>query len=348
MKNPLVIRADANVKMGTGHLMRCLALGQAWKDSGGDIIFITTCPNEGLLKRLYDEGFVVHQLEHPYPNPQDWEVTRRVLDEHRGAWLVLDGYHFDSDYQRKVKEAGHRLMVIDDMAHLPHYYADIVLNQNLHAEDLHYSCEPYTRLLLGTKYVLLRREFLKWKEWKRETPEIAKKILVTLGGSDPENITLKIIQALQRADISDLEVTVVIGASNPHADTLEGEVRQSRIPIHLVRNVKNMPELMAWADLAVSSAGTTVWELAFMGVPTMVGITTPIEEFLASGVEKYKLFATMGWFTRLKAHQLTKALNELIYDVEARRDMATRSRHFVDGIGCNRVLEYLSMGGKQK
>ncbi|RLE08391.1 UDP-2,4-diacetamido-2,4,6-trideoxy-beta-L-altropyranose hydrolase [Candidatus Aerophobetes bacterium] len=344
----LLIRADASTKIGTGHLMRCLALAQAWKDAGGEVAFITACRNEGLLERLREEGFEVHLLSSSYPEPGDWEVTKNVIAGHPDAWVVLDGYHFDEVYQKRIKDAGNRLLVIDDMAHLNHYYADIVLNQNLHAEDLSYHCEPYTRLLLGTKYVLLRREFLKWKGWKREIPDIAKKVLVTLGGSDPENVTLKIIQALQRADISDLEVTVVIGASNPHADTLEEATRQSCIPVRLVRNVKNMPKLMAWADVAVSSAGTTVWELAFMGVPTMVVITTPIEEFLSSGVEKYGLFASMGWFNRLYAHQLTKALNELIQDEEVRRNMATLSRHFVDGAGCDRVLEHLSTRKGQK
>jgi len=348
MRNPLVIRADANVKMGTGHLMRCLALSQAWKDSGGEVIFITACSNEQLLQCLYDEKFIVRQLEHSHPDPHDWEETKRFLDKYQRAWLILDGYHFDSDYQRKVKETGHKLLVIDDMAHLPHYYADIILNQNLHAKNLQYSCEPYTKLLLGTKYVILRQEFLKWKGWKRKIPESAKKILVTLGGSDPRNITLKIIHALQQVNIPDLEVTVIIGACNPHADTLKEAIRQSRFFIRLLRNVKNMPELMAWADLAVSSAGITVWELAFMGVPTIVGVTAPIEEFLVDGLEKYGLFINVGWFDRLDVEQLAKILRELIQNEAARRNMTMLSQHLIDGAGRSRVLEHLSIKKDKK
>jgi len=339
----LLIRADASSKIGTGHLMRCLALAQAWKDAGGKVAFITACRNEGLLERLREEGFEVHLLSSSYPDPGDWEVTKNVLAGHPDAWVVLDGYHFDEVYQKRIKDAGNRLLVIDDMAHLKHYYADIVLNQNLHAEDLHYSCEPYTKLLLGTKYVLLRREFLAWRGWKREIPEVARRVLVTLGGSDLGNYTLKVIQALQKVDILGLEATVVIGASNPHADVLKKAVEQSRIPIRLIQNAKNMPELMAWADVAISSAGTTVWELVFMGVPTMVGLTAPIEKFLVNGLGKYGLFVNIGRFNRLYADQLMDILNELMRNERKRRDMIVLSQHLVDGVGYTRILEHLSV-----
>jgi len=135
----LIIRADANAQIGTGHLMRCLALAQAWKDAGGEVAFITACRSEGLLERFREEGFEVHLLSSSYPDPGDWEVTKNVLARHPDAWVVLDGYHFDETYQQWIKDAGNCLLVmIDDMTHLKHYYADIVLNQNLYAEDSHY------------------------------------------------------------------------------------------------------------------------------------------------------------------------------------------------------------------
>ncbi len=156
----LIFRADALTGTGSGHVMRCLALGQAWEDAGGSVVFVTACQNDGLLQRLKQAGFDVYQLIKPYPDPGDWEYTKDILAAYPNVWLVLDGYHFDETYQKQIKETRHRLLVIDDMAHLKHYYADIILNQNLHAKGLPYSREPYTRLLLGTKYVLLQREFL--------------------------------------------------------------------------------------------------------------------------------------------------------------------------------------------
>jgi len=274
-----------------------------------------------------------------YPEPDDWSYTEEILATYPEAWVMLDGYHFDEAYQQWVKRMGHQLLVIDDMAHLKHYYADIVLNQNLHAEQLHYSCEPHVRLLLGTKYVLLRREFLTWKDWRRKIPGIARQVLVTLGGGDPDNHTLKVIQALQKVDVSGLEATVVIGATNRHEDKLEKAVRKSSIPIRLVRNAENMPELMAWADVAVSAAGSTVWELMFMGVPAiLVSVADNQKQIVvsaeAAGVAIHVNPTSAGW-----TKKIAEELQMSVLDAKVRSTFSYGGRSLVDGVGRTRVLQ---------
>ena len=337
----LLIRADANAQMGTGHLMRCLALAQGWKARVGQAMFITACESEVLRHHLLDEGFQVITLERPYPEPADWEITSQVLAAHLYAWLVLDGYQFDPAYQRKIKEAGHRLMVIDDMAHLDHYCADVVLNQNINAERLHYSCELDTRLLLGTRYVLLRSEFLAWREWQREIPKVARKVLVTLGGGDPDNQTLKVIRALQQAGVDGLEAVVVVGASNPHFRGLQSIARNSQFSIRLVQNVTNMPEVMAWADMAVSAGGSTCWELAFMGLPTVVLVLAENQQGIAAGLGKAGVVLDLGWYTEASIVQVANTLVALLEDWGLRRQMSQQGRKIVDGGGVERVVEFL-------
>jgi UDP-2,4-diacetamido-2,4,6-trideoxy-beta-L-altropyranose hydrolase len=337
----LVIRADAGTQIGMGHLMRCLALTQAWKDSYGQVVCITACQSESLLQRLREEGFDVHLLARPYPDAGDWEYTKNMLAACPSAWVVLDGYHFDEVYQQRVKESGHRLLVIDDMAHLKHYYADIILNQNLHANQLRYSCEPYTRLLLGTRYVLLRREFLAWKDWKRDITEVARRVLVTLGGSDHENYTLKVIQALQKVEVAGLEATVVIGASSPYADVLEAAIERSQVPIRLLRNASNMPELMAWADVAVSSAGSTVWELLFLGTPTLALILADNQCYIAEQVVELGVGQSLGWARNILAKSLAKAITLLLKDFNLRARISKDARQIVDSLGSQRVISIM-------
>jgi UDP-2,4-diacetamido-2,4,6-trideoxy-beta-L-altropyranose hydrolase len=307
----LIIRADASTEMGSGHLMRALALGQAWQGAGGWVIFITACRNEGLLQRLSEERFIVHPLTEPHPDGSDWAATRNVLAEHPNAWVALDGYYFDEVYQKHVKDAGHRLLVTDDIAQLKHYYPDILLNQNLGSEELSYSCEPYTRLLLGTRYVLLRREFLAWKKRERVIPEVARHVLVTMGGSDPDNATFGIIQALREVDIPGLEALVVVGAGNPHAESLEAAARQSPVPIRFVYDAKNMPELMARADVAVS----------------------------AEAMHARKISVNLGWYHSLRRDMLVQRIKEVITDGRMRRKMSGLGRPFIDGKGAQRVIE---------
>jgi UDP-2,4-diacetamido-2,4,6-trideoxy-beta-L-altropyranose hydrolase len=337
-EDPLVIRADANAHIGTGHLMRCLALAQGWKDSGGEVVFTTACPNDNLLGRLYGEGFTVHKIENPYPHPQDWQTTREILEEYKGGWLVIDGYHFDSSYQRLVKESGHPLLAIDDYGHAGHYYADIVLNQNLHAENLTYSCEPYAKLLLGSKYVLLRREFLKWRGWKREIPEVARKVLVTMGGSDPENVTLKVINAINMVDFGPLEVAVVVGPTNPHYEALERAARASRHSIVLMRNVPDMPELMSWADVAIAAGGTTCWELAFMGLPTVLIVMAENQTLIARSLNEKRIAYNLGWREMVNYNDIVKATSTLSIDYKQRFHMSQEAQKTVDGEGVKRIL----------
>ena len=341
----LVLRADASTQIGTGHFMRSLALAQAWKDAGGEVKFITVCQSEGLLQRLRDEEFDINLLSSAYPDTADCNSTRDILSGHPDAWVVLDGYHFDEVYQRQVKEAGHRLLVIDDMAHLKHYYADIVLNQNLPAEQLRYTCEPYTRLLLGTRYVLLRREFLAWRDWKRDIPEIAHRILVTPGGSDPDNHTLKVIQALQEVDIPGLEATVVIGPSNPNSDVLEAAATQSRIPVSLVRDANNMPELMARADVAVSGGGTTARELLFMETPALFLILANNQRHIVEYIEDQGSGRNLGQAGDVSSESLAEGITSLAEDFNLRVTISRRARQIVDGQGSHRVISSMQKPG---
>jgi len=323
----LIFRVDAGNKIGTGHLMRCLALAQAWQDTGGRAVFITTCRNESLLERLDAEGFAVHRL----PENNEWGEAARIIAGYDADWLVLDGYHFDEAYQRSIKDAGYKLLAIDDMAHLKHYYADIILNQNLHAEQLSYECEPHTRLLMGTDYVLLRREFLAYKGRKPETAETAKKILLTMGGSDPNNITLKVIQALGQVGVPGIEAIVVIGASNQNADALRAAAGESLVHMQTIRNAGNMPELMAEADVAVCSAGTTVWELVYSGVPMLLSVIADNQQdIMQSAIDK-----------KIALPFSIENIKLLLNNRQLRADMGTASRSIVDGLGTRRIVQFI-------
>ncbi len=134
--NALLVRADANPVIGTGHIMRCLALAQAWQDQGGSVTF--ACAEglpESLHQRLSSESMSVRLLQ---VNPGSEADARAVIELARQVQtsvVVVDGYHFGADYQRWLKDAGLRLLFIDDNGHAEHYYADWVLNQNIHASE---------------------------------------------------------------------------------------------------------------------------------------------------------------------------------------------------------------------
>lgn len=347
---PLFIRADSTAQIGTGHIMRCIALGQAWQDQGGKVVFISHCESEKLRERIINEGFELIPVDHPHPHPSDLEKTLAVINNvihspvsllppPSPVWLVLDGYHFTPDYHKAIRNAGIRLLVIDDMNHLPYYHADIILNQNIHATELKYNCDPDTKLLLGTKYVLLRREFLKYKDFKREIPEKARKILVTMGGADPGNVTLKVIQVLILLNDPDLEVNIVIGPSNPHIGSIRKELSLSPFPFHILHGTDDMPSLMAWADLAISGAGSTVWELAFMRVPSILYKLAINQEQIADSLVN-KNFAILA--STFNHNDMNYMIQEIISGKNSqveRKKMSQLNHKIVDGLGISRIIK---------
>lgn len=338
----LFIRADASLAIGAGHVMRCIALGQVWQDKGGRVVFISHCESKKLRERIIAEGFDFIYLENHHPHPSDLDKTIETLSTMHhppstNDWLIVDGYHFDSMYQKKIKEAGHRLLWIDDYGHADHYYADIVLNQNISADASFYAKrEPVTRLLLGTRYCMLRREFRQWQGWQREIPDTAKKILVTLGGGDPDNVTLKIMQALKQVNMPDLEAKIVVGPTNPNLHTLQQEISDNT-KLQIITNATNMPELMAWADLAVSAGGSTCWEMALLGLPNMIIFFADNQRPIAEKLHADNVVLSLGWGHKLTIEDIAQSLEKLIRTAPLRKIFSINSKNLVDGAGALRV-----------
>jgi UDP-2,4-diacetamido-2,4,6-trideoxy-beta-L-altropyranose hydrolase len=337
----IIIRADASTQIGTGHVMRCLALAQTFQEQGGQAIFVLANESSALESRLFLEGMKVLYLSVEAASNEDAQQTVDFAQQFAAQWLIVDGYHFGADYQKAIKDFGINLLFIDDYGHADHYYANLVLNQNISAnQDPYIRREPYTRLLLGLKYTLLRREFWQWRDWSRVIQPIASKILVTLGGSDPDNVTLKVVQALQLLN-NDLEVIVVIGGSNPNYAVLQREITDSKVTISLQRNVNNMPELMAWADIAIAAGGSTSWELAFMGLPSIVITLADNQIAIATELAARNLIVHLGWHQQITLEQIGLAVEELIDKPNQRKEMSKSGRELVDGNGANLVASQM-------
>lgn len=337
----LLVRADASIAMGTGHVMRCLALVQAWQDAGGTATFAAADITPAMRKRLSAESCDVVDLSCTAGTLEDAKQTSDLARERAAVWVVVDGYQFKSEYQRAIKDAGRKLLFFDDYGHCDRYCADLILNQNLDAkENLYTAREPYTHLLLGTKYSLLRREFTIWREWKREIPPVARKVLVTMGGSDPENVTARVMKALQIANLEGTEARILVGGSNPHFEELEMMASQFDFPLQFCRDASNIGELMCWADVAVSAAGSTCWELASLGLPALLLDLAENQFLLAQQLHKRNCAIHLG-NSHILPEEVAEALQSLVGSQELRETLSRKSRRLVDGEGAKRVASAL-------
>lgn len=340
---PLLLRADATARMGTGHVMRCLALAQAWQDRGARAVFAAAELPPALRDRLLTEGCAVEPVGASAGTPADVAETAALARRLGAEWMVLDGYHFGGDFQQSLKDAGLRVLAVDDYGHAGRYPADLVLNQNLGATaDLYADRGPKTRLLLGTRYALLRREFAAYRGRERSIPEIGRKVLVTLGGSDPDNVTLKVIQAIGRVDLDGLEAVVVVGAGNPRRAELEAAARVCQAQVEVRANVADMPGLMAWADAAVAAGGTTSWERALLGLPSLVLVLADNQLPVAEACGAAGIARNLGRHRAVTESGLAAALERLLRDREARTAVDCLGREVVDGLGSERVARALA------
>ncbi len=338
--NVLLIRADAAAEIGTGHVMRCVALAQAWRDSGGGVTFILGSRGVEIRERLLSEGFEVSEVSGDIGSAEDAAQTSELCATKAAEWLVLDGYHFSQDYRDRIRVAAAHLLLVDDHGAFAPYNCDVVLNANISASEAMYpDRQGRARLLLGSRYALLRREFLSVERQRADVSEQATRLLVTLGGSDPHNVTLIVIEALRELDDLAFEVTVVLGASNRHRASVERALNQFPRSVRLLVNVANMPELMAGSDLAISAGGGTCDELAFLRVPMFLIIIATNQEQAVEAYHLKRAAVTAGWFTVLSRAGLAQSLRQVIVNLELRKEIAENAGALFDGRGAQRVVE---------
>ena len=327
--------------MGTGHVMRCLALAQAWQDSGGQCVCAMAELTPAIEQRLREAGMKVEQLTAGAGTAEDAKETGRLAAKENASWIVVNGYQFRSAYQVGIKAAGFKLLFVDDNVHAETYSADLVLNQNIHANARLYSKrEPAMRLLLGPRYAMLRREFRQWRNWQREIPATGRKILVTLGGSDPNNLTGRVIEAIQQLSNPDSETVVLVGGSNPHLCSVEASIQKESM--RLIVDATRVSEWMTWADVAVAGAGTTFWEMCFLGLPGILLVVAENQQSVAAAANNMGIARSLGKGTEVTATVIAGKLSKLLNSQDQRTSESEKGRKLVHGSGAERVVAFLS------
>lgn len=302
-----LIRADANFEVGSGHLMRCIAIGQMLVDGGHKVIFLTQTENKNLLNRIKMENIILKKMVKTSDISDDLKKTLEEAKKINIDWIITDGYEFETEYQMAIKKEGFKLMCIDDIANC-HYVSDIVLNQNLNADKLFkYSCEKNTKLFLGSNYLLLRKEFWTQKNIKNKNKK-CKRILVSFGNSNVINkdYFLEIIETLAKYP-NFKKITVV---SNPCY--FEKINIDSKINVFDFNN--KFIEIIKETDLGIIAMGLTSIELLWMGIPFVSTIMNTKQDIYRYVYEKkgIKFFLNIKQFKSI-IETLSENVNYLSY-----------------------------------
>ncbi len=336
----IAFRADGGPSVGMGHIVRSTALAFAFADMGCSILFLSRY-KEG-IRAIQESGFNAVKLpasaageerSYSYGDKGDLEAEAKEVKRHiKGCdVLVMDTYNVTKEYLLELKECVRRLVYIDDLNAFA-YPADVLVNGNIGAQDIKYDrYHKDEKLLLGTRYCLLRKEFaqLPGRKINRE----GKSLLVTAGGADPRGMSIRVTEAVLESSLFyDMKIEVVIGPAFKNTGRLE-ELERSSKRVRLHRNPASMRELMLCCDVVVSAAGSTLYELCACGTPAVAVIVAQNQEYAAGRMKKAGLVELAGRLEDFSAGDFTGRLSCLCMDYDRRLEMSCRMRKCIDGMG---------------
>lgn len=353
-----VFRADASQKIGSGHVMRCLTLANLLREEGWATYFICRDHPGQMSDTLKAAGHVVHLLDHQQSTENDlktqpgyshWlgssqaddaDETIKFLKDLHPDWVVADHYALDYEWERAVAPYCNHLMVIDDLANRKHH-CDLILDQTHGRTPADYSAlvPNEARILCGATYALLRPDFAAMRETslRNKTRETVSHILISMGGSDPDNITQDILRILSDFPLpEECKVTVVVGAQSQYFDSLNEFARTLPFPCEILYNVSDMAALMASCDLAIGAAGSTSWERCCMGLPTIMIVLADNQKLVAQKLENSGAAFVLETPDVIES-EISQYINVLLSDPHLRKTMSMRSSLIVDGLGSEKV-----------
>lgn len=333
-----LIRADGSNAIGMGHIARCLTLAHEIKRQGGECVFVTRRLDGRARAAIGRAGFQVRFATDDIPVSGDIELTLRAAKRSGAGVIVTDGYHFKEDYLRGLKDAARPLVCIDDLAHT-FFPCDILLNQNVGAtpKTYHALMPDGAKLLIGTRYALVRDEFIEARRSKPPARKRVGNVLVSLGGGDSVKFTLKALRELDRLD-GDFTVTAVFGSRGQGTGEVESFLSGCRKVVNVIYDARNMAELMLRADMAVTGGGTTCYEAACVGLPNLVMVLAENQWVVAKGLHKARASVNLGWHGDISEEAIARAAKRLADDQPRRATMQKSGRALVDGRGANRVV----------
>lgn len=345
-ENVLYFRADGGGETGIGHLMRCFTIADACRERGMQAVFVAA--DEGAEAMTLERGYPCRVLNTDYRDMNS-ELPKLLPVLRECAPVVLDSYFLTEPYVNALRGSGHPVVWMDDLAE-QEFSVDIRINYNLYAEhaerpedgegaDDRGKAEGCLELL-GPSYAPVRPSFLRTGAFVRER---IGKVLVLTGGSDPLGAGLFFARLLTK-QLPDAEIFVVIGPYAEGKEALRSYAEQEK-RIELMEGCSDLSEIMQRCDLAVTAAGSTLYELCASGLPGIVYYIADNQRMGAEAFARRTGAANLGDFRsdsfRAEAEKKLEAALRGLYTESGRQNLAKRMKELVDGHGAVRIAEKL-------
>jgi len=357
-----VFRADSSVKMGIGHLKRCLTLANTIREviDNANIVFISRKHPGNINDLILKSGYSLIELAFSDANSklseatlgsviyEDWLGTTSLQDAKETVesingikidWLIIDSYGIDVVWEKYVSHFAKRLMVIDDLANRNHF-CDLLLDQNYSPNYLsRYEglLAPNCRTLLGPEYALLNKEFVKSKSRKSKGNTTPKLFLFLSGSEETNFICYQIVETLFVTLKDKIEIDVVIGKGNNYKLDIEKLVTKFKKGT-LYSNLPHLGYLMSQADIAIGSGGISTWERMFMGLPSLVISLADNQLLACHQLNEDGYIYYIGHRISFDKYKMIQIIDRLIDSPIEREIISLKCQNLVDGQGAIKVV----------
>ncbi|WMJ90215.1 UDP-2,4-diacetamido-2,4,6-trideoxy-beta-L-altropyranose hydrolase [Anaerocolumna sp. MB42-C2] len=335
------IRGDANSEIGSGHIMRCLAIAKSLKKRGEDTTFITA--DREAEKLITGNGFSMINLDTTWNNLEyEMEKLAGVIQKIGIEKLMVDSYSVTDRYMQFLSDLT-KVIYMDDLNESI-YPLDMLINYSISADKQDYEKKyESTKILIGTRYIPLREEFAGIKRIHKVK---VKDILITTGGSDSYNMSGELIKYIRKFSfLTDWKLHIVVGTFNVHKDELY-KLEKEFHNIFLYENISHISELMCKCDIAISAGGTTLYELCACGIPS---ICFTFADNQIRGIEEFNRQGLIYYAGDIR-NDMNKSLDLIIKELKAldndynrRGNLSIRMMDLVDGQGADRIAGEILM-----
>lgn len=326
----IAIRADGGANIGMGHIMRTLVLAKELSKVH-EVFYVCRVDNPLSekyrigIEKVKSQGFAAMEIR------EDFILLD--LNDIEADLIITDSYDVDEKYFDETKRMFNKTAYIDDM-NLYYFNIDFLINQNIDGVEFDYKVNKDTNLFIGSDYIMLREEFSYISE--KYIKEEVKDIMITVGGSDPHHITEQILEYVKMMEYN---FHIIVGPSFERVNYLK-DFENSKVKLYYNAN---MYEIMQKCDIAVSACGSTLYELAVCGVPTLALIIADNQEGIAKKMDELSMIKNMGWYDNLIKDKFVNDLNYLCNDLRKRTEMSLKAKKAVDGKGVKRVVKELGL-----
>ena len=348
----VLFRVDGGSEMGMGHVYRSLAVAEALTDivSHADVCFLMRADHPEGVQHISSSGYAVRVVPGPKVDPaqsggeaSSLETVVDVIRDYSPNIIVNDQPFLEESYLRALARLGaSTINLVDSLDDIerPQNLASIIIatmqEGDVELDDYH----------AGPAYAILRESFRKKNgEAAAARDGRSRRVLLSFGGADPQNLTQKVLSALD--GLEDLEISVVLGPAYAFREELELQLADMASRPRVLRNVEHMADTLHEADLVLCSGGMTVFEIAALGRPGIVLCQNARERERMESFARYGTILHLGLGTEVSAETIRERAVGLLNDAESRRRMGDAGAKLVDAQGTHRVYEVLKKAGNR-